>query len=336
MRTLPEGLSGETDYPKALVPPLARWLAAHNDRMMALKRRGEYARTPTVVREALAALTAAFGPERPEIGRVVDDLVPGPDYAVPVRVYHPAPDSQLPLAVFVHGGGHVAGGVSVYDAIARKLALSTRHIVVSVDYRLAPECPYPAGLKDVICVVKGMRPVLVARGVRFQPQVSLVGDSAGAALCATASHMLRYEPTVELAAQVLIYPSLDYTLSMPSTVGFGQGYLLERDRAAWYFDQYFHNAENRRDVSPLFMPCASDLPPTLLMTAEFCMLRDEGEAYAARLREAGVRVEYICWTGMLHAFLNLEALVPAQCGDLYQRTGDFLQRYSSPSVGRQR
>jgi acetyl esterase/lipase len=303
---------------------LAEWLSSFNELIADMQQRDGYARTPTVVREGLAALTATFVTERPEVGRVIDDLVPGPGLAVPIRAYHPDPDINLPLIVFVHGGGHVAGGVSVYDAIARKLALATRHVVVSVDYRLAPECPYPAGIADVITVVKGMQRVLEDRGIRFLPQVSLVGDSAGGALCATAAHMLRYEPTVEIDAQVLIYPSLDYTLSMPSTAQYAEGYLLERDRVAWYFDQYFQHAENRRDVSPLFMPCADDLPRTLLLTAQCCLLRDEGEAYARRLREAGVEVEYVEYEGMIHAFLNLEDLVPAQCADLYQRVASFL------------
>jgi acetyl esterase/lipase len=310
----------------AMPPALAAWLASFNDLIAEMKRRDGYARTPTVVREGLAILTATCVTQRPEVGRIIDDLVPGPGLAVPIRVYHPDPDTELPLIVFVHGGGHVAGGVSVYDAIARKLAQATRHVVVSVEYRLAPECPYPAGIADVITVVKGMQRVLADRGVRFLSRVSLVGDSAGGALCATAAHMLRYEPTVEVHAQVLIYPSLDYTLSMPSTVEFAKGYLLERDRVAWYFDQYFQHAENRHDVSPLFMPCADDLPRTLLFTAEHCLLRDEGRAYAGRLREAGIDVEYVECAGMIHAFLNLEDLVPASCADVYERTAEFLGR----------
>jgi acetyl esterase/lipase len=324
MRAHNDGLAEQPASAESIPPALADWLSSLNTLITEMKRRDGYARTPTVVREGLAVLTARFVTQRPEVGRVIDDLVPGPGLAVPIRVYHPEPDSDLPLIVFVHGGGHVAGGVSVYDAITRKLALATRHVVISVDYRLAPECPYPAGLADVITVVKGMQRVLADRGIRFQPRVSLVGDSAGGALCATAAHMLRYEPTVEVHAQVLIYPSLDYTLSLPSTAQFAKGYLLERDRVAWYFDQYFQHAENRHDVSPLFMPCADDLPRTLVLTAQCCLLRDEGEAYAGRLREAGVDVEYVECEGMIHAFLNLEDLVPEQCAELYRRVAGFL------------
>jgi acetyl esterase/lipase len=324
----------ETERPPAETGPgeaagipaaLGAWLKKLNEVKQELERQG-YVRTPIVVREAFEYLTRSFVSDRPAVERIVDDVIPGPDYAVPVRVYHPQPTESLPVAVFVHGGGHVAGSVSVYEPLARKLAIATRHVVVAVEYRLAPECPYPAGLKDVIAVVKGLQHLLEERRCAFEARVSLVGDSAGGALCATAAHLLRYEPAIEIESQVLIYPSLDYTLSMPSVQAFCDGYLLERDRIIWYFDQYFQNAEDRSEKSPLFMACSDTLPRTLLLTAEYCPLRDEGAAYAERLQQAGVAVEHEVCAGMIHAFLNLEDLVPEQCAGVYQRIADFLAR----------
>lgn len=305
------------------VPPLAEWLDKVNEAQRERHRRG-FVRTPTNVREAFELITRTFVTERPQLPRVLDDLVPGMEYRVPVRVYHPAPGRALPIAVFVHGGGHVAGSVSVYDPIARRLALAARHVVVSVDYRLAPECPYPAGLQDVLTVVKGIREVLVARGVTHADRLALVGDSGGGALSATAAHLLQHEPGVELAALVLIYPSLDYTLSQPSVDALGTGYLLDRDRVGWYFDQYFQHAENRRDASPLFMACDNGFPRTLVLSAEYCLLRDEADAYAQRLQRAGVDVDYVLCEGMIHAFLNLEDLVPDDCRRVYARIAHFL------------
>jgi acetyl esterase/lipase len=123
---------------------------------------------------------------------------------------------------------------------------------------------------------------------------------------------------------VLIYPSLDYTLSQPSVMENGEGLLLERQRILWMFDCYFQQAENRRDCSPLFMPMTQDYPPTLVATPEYCPLRDEGIAYARRLLESRIPCEHIAYPGLVHAFLNLEDLVPDICADLYCRIGAFL------------
>jgi acetyl esterase/lipase len=204
------------------------------------------------------------------------------------------------------------------------LAKATAHILVSVDYRLAPECPYPNGASDVASVIKGIQPVLEKLGLNFQDRISLVGDSAGGALCATNAHRFQFDPGVSIHRQVLIYPSLDYTLSQPSTTEYGKGYLLERDKILWYFDNYFQHDERRNDASPLLMPYTDRLPGTLVITAEFCPLRDEGRAYVERLCNAGVHAEHYQFEGMIHAFLNLEDLVQDQCEEAYRRTGQFL------------
>jgi acetyl esterase/lipase len=311
--------------PESIPEALRRFLAETRE----VKRRrveAGYRHTPTNAREALEAITRRFVTQAPAIPLVRDELIPGPDHLVPVRLYHPAPGTALPVALFAHGGGHVSGSVSLYDPIARKLAKATGWLICSVDYRLAPECPYPSALNDLIACIKGVFPVLESLHptVQFTRRLVLIGDSGGAALCASAAHRAQFDPGIRIERQVLIYPSLDYTLSQPSVTENGEGLLLERQRILWYFDCYFRHAENRREVSPLFMPLSPTYPPTLVATAEFCPLRDEGMVYADQLRAAGIPCEYLGYPGLIHAFLNLEDLVPDACADLYRRIGAFL------------
>jgi acetyl esterase len=285
--------------------------------------------TPTNAREGLESLTRRFVTQVPEVALIRDELIPGPDYQVPVRIYHPEPGAARPVAVFVHGGGHVAGSVSLYDPVARKIALALGRVLVSVDYRLAPECPYPAGLKDVLAVAKGLRRILDLLRIPCRSGLALIGDSAGGAWCATIAHRSQFDPSVDIEGQALIYPSLDYMLSLLSTREKGEGFLLQRDRILWLFDCYFQGAEDRPSLSPLAMPIASDYPRTLIITAQHCPLRDEGIAYAQWLLEVGIPCEQETVLGMIHAFLNLEDLVPGECHALYRR----LARFFRPGAG---
>lgn len=278
------------------------------------------------VRESLSTLTRAFVDTAPEIALVRDNVLHGPDYDAPIRIYHPEPDRDLPVILFLHGGGHVAGSVTLYDPICRRIAASTHRTVVAVEYRLAPECPYPAGLKDAMVSAKRVFKTLGALAIRHQPRLTLMGDSGGGALCATIAHLAQYEPGLSVENLILIYPSLDYTLSRPSVRENGRGYLLERDRIVWMFESYFQNQENRRAVSPLFMDISEDFPPTLVLTAEFDPLRDEGLHYVRRLQEAGVQFAHVHFPDMIHAFLNLEKLAPDACRQAYEAISAFLDQ----------
>jgi acetyl esterase/lipase len=305
--------------------PLRDWLLTVREAKEKAREHG-YRRTATNTREAWDTLTRRFAGDPPEIAWVRDELIPGPDYRVPVRVYHPSPERPLPVALFVHGGGHIAGGVSTYDPIARRLALAADRVVVSIEYRLAPECPYPAALKDAMACAKRVFRLLENLAMPFEPRLALMGDSGGGALCATVSHRAQYEAGLCIERQVLIYPSLDYTLSQPSVTENGEGYLLERERILWMFDAYLQNAEDRRALSPLFMDLTPDYPATLVITGEFDPLRDEGVAYAERLRSHGIDADHRVLSGMVHGFLNLESMVPDACGEVYAAIGDFLKR----------
>lgn len=311
-----------------LDPGLRAWLAAVN-RAQA-ERAGAAPDTPSSVRQALATLTRKLGGQGPELPSICDTALVHERRRIPLRLYDPLPESDKPVCLFLHGGGHMAGGIEVYDAIARRLAAASGHLVVAVEYRLAPEHPYPAGLDDSLAVAAQLWPLLADRGVRVSPHLAIAGDSGGGALTATlcahlARHPLPAHPggQYRLTRQVLIYPSLDYTLRHDSIARYGQGYLLEAKRIRWYFDHYFAHAEDRHAVSPLYMPAAG-LPPTLIITAGLCPLRDEALAYRASLEAAGVPVQHRDMPGLIHAYLNLHELVPEACAATYAAIGAFL------------
>ena len=304
-------------------PKLQGWLYDLNISMKAFLETG-FKQTPTNAREGLANLTMLLVTDRTEISWVQDDLVNAPDYAIPVRIYHPTPDASLPVLIYYHGGGHMAGSFTVYDPICRKIAHATEHIVVSVDYRLAPECPYPLGVNDAYNVVKNIWATLDGRGLNYQRQLSIAGDSAGGALCATVAHNSQHDEGVDIRRQAMIYPSLDYTLTLDSIEENAEGYLLQKEKLIWYFDNYFQKGENRKSVSPLYMEFTNQLPETLVITAEFCPLRDEGIAYVEKVKSTGLYVEHFHFDNMIHAFLNLESLVKDECETVYRKIGEFL------------
>lgn len=305
-------------------PELEGWLEDYNRMLQALLKSG-FQLTPTHARKALAALTRSLVTERPPVAWIGDDQVEGANHSIPVRIYHPEPHARRPVLIYIHGGGHVAGSVDVYDPICRKLAKGASHIVISVDYRLAPEHPYPAGSQDIDAVVERLWPTLDRNGLMYQKQLSIAGDSAGGALCATLAHKTQHPSGPKIRRQVLIYPSLDYTMARPSITLNGSGYLLEANRMEWYFDQYFQHHENRTAASPLHMEVSAHLPETLVITAEFCPLRDEGAAYVAQLRAQGVEARRLHFEDMIHAFLNMEDLTQKACDKAYNAIGEFLK-----------
>ncbi len=304
-------------------PEIMAWLEVFNQRVADLAASG-FKPMPADVREGLAQLTRQHVTRWPDIPWVRDDTVEGDSHGIPVRIFHPEPGTALPVLVYLHGGGHMAGSVTVYDPICRKIALGTRHLVVSVEYRLAPEFPYPAAVEDAWQVTRNVWTTLEAHRLDFRHRLAICGDSGGGALCATLAHRAQEDPTVRIRRQVLIYPSLDYTLSSPSVITNGKGYFLEREKIGWYFDNYFRPGEDRKAASPLFMPISRGIPSTLVVTAGFCPLRDEAVAYVAALRTAGVDAQRLHFNDMIHAFLNLEDIAETACRATYDRMDAFL------------
>ncbi len=306
-------------------PKLQGWLKEFNILVKQLTESG-FKATPTNAREGLANLTKNLVTDIPNVSWIQDDLVTGGEYSVPVRIYHPEPKKALPVLIYYHGGGHMAGSITVYDPICRKLALATQHIVVSVDYRLAPECPYPAGLNDAYSVVQHIWETLDKRDISYLAMLSVAGDSGGGALTASVCAKAQFDPAVSIAKQVLIYPSLDYTMETGSITENGKGYLLQKEKIAWYFDNYFSAGGDRKSASPLYQEMTDKIPETLMLTAEFCPLRDEGILYCEKARQAGVKVEHYHFPDMIHTFVNMENLVKEECELVYQKIGDFLSR----------
>lgn len=306
-------------------PNLRAWLDQLNPMVAEQRARGVEA-TPAMVRDSLAGLTTNFVTRTPHLSWVRDLRVDTPEGEVPVRLYHPEPGSARPVMLFFHGGGHMAGSVAVYDPIAGKLAQATGMLIISVDYRLSPETPYPGGLNDCLNVTRQVWDLLEAGQVPFEPRLTLAGDSGGATYAATVSQQLAGDRELNLTHQILIYPSIDYTLDHPSISGHGEGYLLEEHRIRWYFDHYFAHGEDRRAASPLHMPVPDGMPATLVITAGYCPLHDEGVAYARKLEKAGVPCQLKDYPDMIHAYLNLEDLVPEACEDTYQIIAEFLKQ----------
>ena len=309
---------------RQLDPALDNWLQGFNKLLLELQQSG-FKQTPTNAREGLANLTWNLVTDKPEVKWVQDDIVPGKTFDVSVRLYHPDPDSALPVLLYFHGGGHMSGSITVYDRICRKMALASQHLVVSVDYRLAPECRYPAGIVDALTVLKNIWNTLDQRKLKYTRELSVAGDSAGGAMTATLAHMTQHNPAIEIKRQLLIYPSLDYSMQFTSVDLNATGYLLHKEKMKWYFEHYFNPGDDWFEASPLNMEFSSALPESMVITAEFDPLRDEGIAYINRLNKAGVNNRHVHFDDMIHAFMNMEDIVKNQCERLYAEIGLFLK-----------
>ena len=266
--------------------------------------------TPEEARAGFALLAAIAGPPEEPVP-TEDRRLPGPDGAVPVRIYRPVGDSPVPVVVYFHGGGWVIGDIASHDAACHRLAAGVPAVVVSVDYRLAPEHRFPAAVEDCDAVTVWVAEHASELGAD-PTRLAVAGDSAGGNLAAVVARRARDRGGPAVSFQLLIYPATDMTCTLPSYTENGTGYLLDADTMAWFIAHYLDGADPRRpDASPLFAEDLSGLPPALVVTAEFDPLRDEGEAYAARLREAGVPATTSRYDGMMHGFYGLDHLVDA-------------------------
>jgi len=253
-----------------------------------------------------ARLTTDFSalagiPEK--VGKVENRVIPGPGGDIPVRIYTPNGEGPFPSLVFYHGGGWVIGDLDTVDVPCRLLANRANCVVVSVDYRLAPEHKFPAAADDAYAAAKWV----VENGPSIKvdsSRVAVGGDSAGGNLAAVVSLMARDKNEIDLAYQLLIYPVTNHSYETVSYRDNADGYLLTKDSMIWFWDHYLRDPQDGENpyASPLKAEDLSGLPPALVITAEFDPLRDEGEAYAQRLKEAGVSVEETRYNGMIHGF----------------------------------
>jgi acetyl esterase len=252
-----------------------------------------------------------LGAGEPEPMHAVDDLeCDGSHGPIPVRRYLPTADAGLPVVMFFHGGGFVCGNVACYDAIVRRLAAEARAAVFSVDYRLAPEHPFPAPLDDCFAALRWVVSEAETLGVDAS-RVAVAGDSAGGNLSAAIALQARAEGQ-PLRAQALIYPVIDPGCDSPSMTDNGEGYLLTAASMREMWDWYLSGGADRSHSFVAVGKAAdmSGLPPAIVVTAEFDPLRDEGERYAAQLDGSGVETKLIRYDGMIHGFIGMREIVP--------------------------
>jgi acetyl esterase len=263
-------------------------------------------------RQGLAQLMKLAGPEA-AVERVEDRTIPGPAQALAIRLYTPLGEQAelLPGLVYFHGGGLVAGNVQTHDCIARALANAGACRVASVEYRLAPEHPFPAALDDALAAVT----YIGAHGSLFgidAARLGICGDSAGGTLAAATAQAVARIGSPRLALQLLICPILDYSRSTASRLELATGYLVDQatlDHDLKYYVLPGTDPANPR-ISPLRAEDVAGLPRTLIHTAEFDPLRDEGRDYFERLARARSEVSYTCHPGMIHLFYGLGAVIP--------------------------
>ena len=250
--------------------------------------------------------------EEIELPHVENRTIPGPAGEIPVRIYRPEADGTLPVLVFFHGGGWVIGGLDTHDGTCRLLCRDARCVVVSVDYRLAPEHRYPAAAEDCFAATKWVAENAAAIGAD-PARLAVGGDSAGGNLGAVVALMARDQGGPALAFQLLIYPVTDADFSRTSYVDNAEGYFLTTSAMKWFWGHYVPDEAGRGEAycAPLRAGDLAGLPPALVLTAEFDPLRDEGEAYAARLQEAGVSTTLTRYDGMIHGFYSMTGLAPA-------------------------
>lgn len=256
--------------------------------------------TPEQARQSFDFSPLAGAPEA--VAQIEEVTIPGPAGGIRVRIYTPHGEGPFPALVYCHGGGWVVGDLDTVDVPCRRLATRASCVVVSVDYRLAPEHRFPAAAEDAYAAFQWL--VSHARALQVDAtRIAVGGDSAGGNLAAVVALMARDRAAPQPCFQVLLYPVTDGALDTPSYRENAEGYLLTRDSMVWFWNHYVGDADRTHPyASPLRAEHHRGLPPAFVVTAEFDPLRDEGEAYARRLAEAGTPVECKRYDGTIHGF----------------------------------
>ncbi|MEV1327976.1 alpha/beta hydrolase [Micromonospora costi] len=250
--------------------------------------------------------------DRPDVD-VEDRVVPGgPVGPVPVRIMRPpGVAGPLPVIIYLHGGGWVFGNAHTHDRLVRELTAGTRAALVFPEYRLSPEARYPVAIEESYTVATWIATHGAAHGLDAE-RVAVAGESSGGTMAAALTLMARQRGGIRLVQQVLFYPATDAAFDTGSYRQFATGYFLRRDAMQWFWDQYTPDPAQRAEITASPLRATDEqlrgLPPALVITAEADVLRDEGEAYAGKLRRAGVPVTAVRYQGITHDFVMLNAL----------------------------
>ena len=279
--------------------------------------------TPMEARGLGVALREMYGPG-PEVAQVVDDTVPVEGGEIAVRVF--APQDPRAMIVYYHGGGWVIGALDEFDTLARQMVQRTRAAVALVDYRLAPEHRYPTAVEDAWTALRWVKEHLDEHGTQLPLVVA--GDSAGGNLAAIMAQRATAEGGPEISLQVLVYPVTDADLDNASYRDPANQLMLSRDSMVWFWDHYAPEPDSRKnpDASPLQAADLAGLPPAVVLTAEHDVLRDEGEAYAEKLRAAGVPIEHRRFSGQMHGFFTMVNVLPG-AAEALEYVGEQIDRH---------
>ncbi|PSR12126.1 MAG: alpha/beta hydrolase [Bacteroidetes bacterium] len=263
--------------------------------------------------------------------RVFDLAIPGRDSQIPVRIYQPTAEKNLPLIVYFHGGGFVLPGVDSHDKVCRRIAHDNQAVVLSVEYRLAPEFKFPIPVHDSYdATVWAAENAALHHG--DPTRLVVMGDSAGGNLATAVCLLARDLQGPKIACQVLIYPCTDATMGSDSITTYGAGYLLTHASMKWFVGHY--KATDKDLYSPYMSMLLADdvtnLPPAFVFTAEYDPLKDEGRQYAEKLRAAGNEVLYKDYGGLIHGFMNMPKMSPHILG-AYADIRAVLAKYLSPN-----
>jgi acetyl esterase len=283
--------------------------------------------SPQAAREEYRRTLGKIEIAPPDIGAASDLIVPGPAGSMAVRKYVAAKggDEARAAILFMHGGGCVLGDVATHDIFCRALCHDTGATVFSLDYRLAPEHPFPAAVEDTVAALQWLSREAQAMGLDAE-RIAVAGDSAGGGLAAVALHETKGALAAPVRAQALIYPALDLRGRLPSRKALGEQFPPPREMIDWFFDHYFGTAWPFTDprAIPSLYEDYSGLPPALVVTAGHDPLRDEGQEYATRLAASGVPVEYDCREGTIHGFMGMGRVLRAAHGWGRKRIASWL------------
>jgi acetyl esterase len=301
----------------------------HPQAALAIQRAGDLPTnlSPAQLRVAYETQRLTLLPEKPDMAVTFQLSIPSDYGPVPARFYRATKgQGPCPLLVYFHGGGFMLGSLALYDTTCRRLAANGDCAVLSVDYRMAPETQFPGAVLDAYAATRWASDN--AKMLNIDPEkIAVGGDSAGGNLAAVVAQMALDNHEFKVALQILIYPMTDQSRAYPSYERNASGYMLTTAALHWFMDNYIPDHEDRKDprASPMLRPSLKGLPPALVISAEFDPLVDENEAYARRLREAGVACDYVCFPGMIHPFFTLGGVVEDTakaeklCGDAMRK-----------------
>jgi acetyl esterase len=285
----------------------------HPQAALAIQRAGDLPTDlpPAELRIAYERQRLTLLPEKPAVAVTYQLSIPSDYGPIPARFYRATKGAKpCPLLVYFHGGGFMLGSLALYDTACRRLAVAGECAVLSVDYRMAPETPFPGAVLDAYAATRWANDHAQLLNID-NAKIAVGGDSAGGNLAAVVAQIAQDSKEFALALQVLIYPMTDQSREYPSYQRNAKGYMLTTAALHWFMDHYVPDHEDRKDpkASPMLRQSLQGLPPALVISAEFDPLVDENEAYAKRLKEAGVRCDYVCFAGMIHPFFTLGGIV---------------------------